>query len=188
VSPSWTAADSLCSLSSSATFTSLLQIIPQSPHLLLLIRIAPYPYNLLNVLLASSPLSLRSYTACTALSLCKLILHTWIGAGIHDLSQSYSHESPPPPPYNDDPDHQDIEYPGPWEDAQWDDTPRDDVKFYSTIVGIGMCIGLFFYLTRLAKQALERARMEQEDREGMLMDGEVEEGHLRLVSAGAEEQ
>ncbi|WWC91274.1 uncharacterized protein L201_006217 [Kwoniella dendrophila CBS 6074] len=79
-------------LSCSPTSSTLLSILSTHPHLLLLIRIAPYPYNLLNVILASSPtLSLRTYTACTALSLCKLVLHTWIGAGIHNLSESYGH-------------------------------------------------------------------------------------------------
>jgi len=188
------------SLSMSPTVASLLSIIPQSPHLLLLIRIAPYPYNLLNVLLASSPLSLRMYTGCTALSLCKLVLHTWIGAGIHDLSEAY-HAPPqqldgPPTEHSDQPDapngwhsrptggangaeghhwwhrpgsptaggggHPDgswREYP----DHYWNPDPqREDAQFYSTVIGIALCVGLFFYLTHLAKRALERARLEQE--------------------------
>lgn len=80
-------------LAGSPTAQTLLNIIPANPHLLLLIRIAPYPYNLLNVILASAPsLTLRTYTACTAFSLLKLVLHTWIGAGIHDLSATYVHD------------------------------------------------------------------------------------------------
>ncbi|WWC64089.1 uncharacterized protein I303_106696 [Kwoniella dejecticola CBS 10117] len=79
-------------LSCSQTSSTLLSLLSSHPHLLLLIRIAPYPYNLLNVILASSPsLSLKTYTACTALSLCKLVLHTWIGSGIHNLSEAYGH-------------------------------------------------------------------------------------------------
>ncbi|EIW65830.1 hypothetical protein TREMEDRAFT_35925 [Tremella mesenterica DSM 1558] len=135
------------SLQSSPTATSLLQIIPDNPHLLLLIRIAPYPYNLLNVILASSPsLTLFNYTACTALSLCKLVLHTWIGAGIHDLSSWHKR-----------PSHHDLHN---------DTMGRDDVKFYSTIVGVTMCLVLFVYLTHLAKRALARVQIEQELRQG----------------------
>ncbi|RXK37892.1 hypothetical protein M231_04891 [Tremella mesenterica] len=157
------------SLQSSPTATSLLQIIPDNPHLLLLIRIAPYPYNLLNVILASSPsLTLFNYTACTALSLCKLVLHTWIGAGIHDLSSW--HKRPP---------HHDLHSPHgprpwhhhrpPWSTghgSQDDTMGRDDVKFYSTIVGVTMCLVLFVYLTHLAKRALARVQIEQELRQG----------------------
>jgi hypothetical protein len=33
------------------------------------------------------------------------------------------------------------------------------------MIGIVLCVGLFFYLTHLAKRALERARLEQEERE-----------------------
>lgn len=128
-------------LSSSPTATSLLQIIPQHPHLLLLIRIAPYPYNLLNVVLASAPsLTLQTYTACTALSLCKLVLHTWIGAGIHDISAAYS--------------------------GQGDDS-KDDTKSVKAAVtwgGIVLCCVLFVYLTHMAKRAIKRAEDEHSHR------------------------
>jgi uncharacterized membrane protein YdjX (TVP38/TMEM64 family) len=131
-------------LASSPTATSLLQIIPQNPHLLLLIRIAPYPYNLLNVVLASAPsLSLQTYTACTALSLCKLVLHTWIGAGIHDRSAAYGagEEGAEPAPH--------------------DDAQHERVKAGVTWGGIVLCCILFVYLTHIAKRAIARAQEEQ---------------------------
>lgn len=132
------------SLASSPTATSLLQIIPQNPHLLLLIRIAPYPYNLLNVVLASAPsLSLQTYTACTALSLCKLVLHTWIGAGIRDLSAAYGGG----------------EEGG--DSAPHDDSRHERVKAGVTWGGIVLCCILFVYLTHIAKKAIARAQEAQ---------------------------
>ena len=135
----------IVSLQNSPMAISLLHIIPSNPHLLLLIRIAPYPYNLLNVILASSPaLTLRTYTGCTALSLCKLVLHTWIGAGLHSLSELHGTSDEP---------------------LSEEDQQRQDVRWYSTCFGVVLCISLFFYLTHLAKRALARAQVEHEARE-----------------------
>jgi uncharacterized membrane protein YdjX (TVP38/TMEM64 family) len=135
-----------CSLQNSPMAISLLHIIPSNPHLLLLIRIAPYPYNLLNVILASSPaLTLKTYTACTAVSLCKLVLHTWIGAGLHSLSELHGTTTDEP--------------------LSPEDQQRQDIRWYSTCFGVVLCISLFFYLTHLAKRALARAQVEHEARE-----------------------
>lgn len=134
-------------LASSPTATSLLQIIPQNPHLLLLIRIAPYPYNLLNVVLASAPsLSLQTYTFCTAISLCKLVLHTWIGAGIHNISDSY--HTPPDPSQ-------------PPPEATPEDLHHQRVKAGMTWGGIILCCVLFVYLTHIAKRAIAKAQDDQ---------------------------
>ncbi|WVQ93262.1 hypothetical protein IAU59_000328 [Kwoniella sp. CBS 9459] len=191
------------SLAHSPTSISILNILPSNPHLLLLIRIAPYPYNLLNVILASSPtLTLRTYTGCTAISLCKLVLHTWIGAGVHDLSASYGHggaaagdgsknvseglgddsgtdedESwphpfPPPSHHHPHPYHHVYGHGhGHGQGHPPMDSSREDVKAYSTWIGIFLCVGLFFYLTHLAKKALKKAQEEQEDRERAMREG-----------------
>ncbi|WVQ81420.1 hypothetical protein IAT38_003544 [Cryptococcus sp. DSM 104549] len=189
-------------LSSSPTSISILSILPKQPHLLLLIRVAPYPYNLLNVILASSPtLSLRTYTGCTAISLCKLVLHTWIGSGIHDLSASYgrSHGSVGVAP--SDGDSEDAYPGGTTGDAvkgQWPPFTHhhpthgahsasadgsdnsEDIRTVSTWAGIVLCVALFFYLTHIAKKAVAKAQMEQaeqdererEEREGLVAGGE----------------
>ncbi|KAK8843357.1 hypothetical protein IAR55_007014 [Kwoniella newhampshirensis] len=179
-------------LSSSPTSMSLLNIIPANPHLLLLIRIAPYPYNLLNVILASSPsLTLRTYTTCTAVSLCKLILHTWIGAGIHDLSKTYGGHS-----------HGTDDTQGEFVDGHWRNRPssdggdggsdgdREDVKTMMTWVGIGLCIVLFFYLTHLAKTAVRKAQEEQAERErnGLGILGNEEETMRFLCHEDGQEE
>ena len=43
-----------------------------------------------------------------------------------------------------------------------EDRHREDVKLWSTWIGIGLCVVLFFYITHLAKKALARAQAEQE--------------------------
>ncbi|OWT38600.1 cytoplasmic protein [Cryptococcus neoformans Bt1] len=166
-------------LASSSISMSLLHILPTHPHLLLLIRIAPYPYNLLNVILASSPtLTLQTYTGCTAVSLCKLVLHTWIGSGIHDLSESYGHGQSK---------GQEESKEGDGVDGQWPQDPdgvtgrpaqegdTQTAKTWTTWVGIVLCIVLFFYLMHFAKRAVKKAQAEQaemeererEEREGL---------------------
>jgi hypothetical protein len=181
----------MVSLSKSSTAQSLLSIIPANPHLLLLIRIAPYPYNLLNVILASAPsLTLRTYTACTAVSLLKLVLHTWIGAGIHDIA---SFGRPHKTPFDAQPDW-DGEGDRPWRPPHggghhgkhgfggqgWREAQRHrgQVRMYSTWVGIGLCVALFFYLTHLAKKALRKAQEEEalkREEEMILLSGSDED-------------
>ena len=167
---------------------SLLNIIPAKPHLLLLIRIAPYPYNLLNVILASSPsLSLTTYTGCTAISLLKVILHTWFGSGIHDISEMHrggsagqetgdgsthhhqngSHESMGHGGHGHGHGHTHGHAP----------SAHHDVKFYWTWGGLALCVGLFVYLHHVAKKALKRAQEEMAAEEGQATTGLVEVGH-----------
>ncbi len=50
-------------------------------------RVAPYPYNVMNVLLAGAEgMSMRVYGGVTALSLVKLLVHTWVGASLQSFS------------------------------------------------------------------------------------------------------
>ncbi len=46
-----------------------------------------------------------------------------------------------------------------WSEAE---RTREEVKLWSTWVGLGLCVVLFLYLTHLAKRALARAQSEQE--------------------------
>ncbi|KAI8988037.1 snare associated Golgi protein-domain-containing protein, partial [Mycotypha africana] len=48
--------------------------------LFLLIRLSPYPFNLLNVLFAATHLPLSYFAAGTAISLLKIALHVYVGA------------------------------------------------------------------------------------------------------------
>lgn len=172
------------SLSSSPTSMSLLNIIPAKPHLLLLIRIAPYPYNLLNVILASSPsLTLTTYTGCTAISLLKVILHTWFGSGIHDISEMHRGGPSPSEPVTGG-HHQhngshgtDGAMGAGGHTHGHPPSAHHDVKFYWTWGGLALCVGLFVYLHHVAKKALKRAQDELAAEEGQAVTGLVEVGH-----------
>ncbi|TYJ54068.1 hypothetical protein B9479_005254 [Cryptococcus floricola] len=176
------------SLAGSSISMSLLHVLPTHPHLLLLIRIAPYPYNLLNVILASSPtLTLQTYTGCTALALFKLVLHTWIGSGIHDLSKSYGHSQAEGGEGQEDGEGPEGQWPHHGSEGSGEDAlPAQDgetaaAKTWTTWVGIVLCVTLFFYLTYFAKQAVKRAQEEQDRQE----EGEREERQgLTCAEAG----
>lgn len=100
--------------------------IERKPSLLFLVRLAPYPYNVLNALLAATPtLEMKTYVICTALSLFKVIVHTSIGAGIRSFSthQAASDESG-------------------WSRV-W------------TTGGIMLCVVLFIYISWVARRAVD---------------------------------
>ncbi|KAJ7179286.1 hypothetical protein C8R46DRAFT_1073240 [Mycena filopes] len=68
-------------LESACTIRRVVRAVEKRPKLLFLVRLAPYPYNVMNCLLAASPtLTLKTYTICTAASLFKVIIHTSLGA------------------------------------------------------------------------------------------------------------
>ena len=74
-------------LARTAALQRVVRAVEKRPRLLLLIRVAPYPYNLLNVLLAAShTLRFSTYFACTALSLVKVLIHTSVGSSIHSFA------------------------------------------------------------------------------------------------------
>ncbi|KAF8450833.1 hypothetical protein L210DRAFT_3385245 [Boletus edulis BED1] len=100
--------------------------IERRPQLLFLVRLAPYPYNVMNVLLSATTLSMETYVMCTGLSLFKVIVHTSIGAGIRSFSA----------------DKHGKEKEGGWSRV-W------------TIAGIVLCLALFLYLSWVARRAVD---------------------------------
>ncbi|KAL7751908.1 Tlg2-vesicle protein [Sorochytrium milnesiophthora] len=54
---------------------------------LLLIRIAPYPYNIVNVLVATTRIPYRVYAAATAISLLKILIHIYLGASLTNFTE-----------------------------------------------------------------------------------------------------
>lgn len=100
--------------------------IERKPQLLFLVRLAPYPYNVMNVLLAATTLSMKTYVTCTGLSLFKVIIHTSIGAGIRSFSV-----------------HKD----GKEKEDGWS-------KVW-TVAGITLCVALFLYLSWVARRAVD---------------------------------
>ncbi|KAG0053086.1 hypothetical protein BGZ83_001678 [Gryganskiella cystojenkinii] len=54
--------------------------------LMILIRLAPYPFNVMNALLSATHIPLSTFTLATALSLSKLALHVYIGSTLSSLA------------------------------------------------------------------------------------------------------
>lgn len=129
-------------ISHSPSFKRILRAIEKRPSLLFLIRLAPYPYNVMNVLLASSPrLTFTTYTACTALSLFKVIIHTSIGASIHSFADYHMREG-----------------------AKDEDSGLSRAW---TIIGITLCLMLFMYLSWVARRAVD----ELDDEDDYMVSG-----------------
>lgn len=136
-----------------------------------MVRLAPYPYNVMNALLAASPtLTFKTYTVCTALSLFKVIIHTTIGASIHSFAGYHLHKTPGSP---DSP----IEGQDPNGDGA-DGVPASDddegalLGRVSAIIGIILCIAIFVYLSWVARKAVDE---ELEDDEMPAHDSEETE-------------
>ncbi|KZT72617.1 hypothetical protein DAEQUDRAFT_735995 [Daedalea quercina L-15889] len=130
-------------LSCTVTIKRVVRVVEKRPQLLFLIRLAPYPYNVMNCLLAAAPsLTFRTYFMCTAFSLFKLIIHTTIGASIHSFAEYHvkpgAHES------------------------------DNNLGRYSSIAGIALCIGVFIYISVITRRAVNE---ELEDDE-VTVDGE----------------
>lgn len=136
----------------------VVRAIEKRPKLLFLIRLAPYPYNVMNCLLAASPtLTWQTYAACTALSLFKLIIHTSIGSTIHSFADYHLKKAaaggagdpavPSAPGNGTDP-----ALPTPAPAAEGEASPLGRI---STIVGIVLCVSIFLYLSYVARKAVD---------------------------------
>jgi uncharacterized membrane protein YdjX (TVP38/TMEM64 family) len=122
-------------LASTHAIKRVVYAIEKRPKLLFLIRLAPYPYNVMNCLLAAAPtLTLRTYTLCTALSLFKVIVHTSLGASIHSFRDYLA-------------------------------VPSDGNAMATriwTIAGVALCVVIFVYLFIVARRAVDEELREDE--------------------------
>ncbi|KAF7981630.1 hypothetical protein HWV62_18420 [Athelia sp. TMB] len=145
-------------LSCTSNIKRVVRAIEKRPKLLFLIRLAPYPYNVMNCLLAASPhLTLRTYTICTALSLFKVIIHTMLGASMHSFStHDKVHES--------------------------DGAGADYVSQLWTGFGIALCVAIFIYLSYVARRAvddeLEEDALGAEEERVAFLAPQAEEGAM----------
>ncbi len=160
-------------LDRSGGLKKVIRAIEKQPRLLFLIRLAPYPYNLMNTLLASSSsLTLRTYTICTALALPKLLVHCGLGTSIKDFAT----------------------YKTGGADAEGDqDEGAKTAQRAKQIFGFGgviLCIGIFLYLLSVARRAVDElddddATYEQLDLLSDDEDGEHEEpGRSSTIPSG----
>ncbi|CBQ71606.1 conserved hypothetical protein [Sporisorium reilianum SRZ2] len=147
-------------LNKSGGLKKVVRAIEKQPKLLFLVRLAPYPYNLMNTLLASSPtLTLRTYVTCTALALPKLLIHTGLGTSIKNFAA-----------YNGAGEGQSKE------DAEASET-AEHVKKWAGLIGAGLCFGIMIYLLSVARRAVDE--LDDEGLDGydddVLYDDEGEE-------------
>lgn len=133
-------------LNKSGGLKKVVRAIEKQPKLLFLVRLAPYPYNLMNTLLASSPtLTMRTYVTCTALALPKLLIHTGLGTSIKNFAA-----------YNGAAEGQSRE------DAEASQT-AENVKKWAGLIGAGLCFGIMIYLLSVARRAVDDLDDEDED-------------------------
>ncbi|KAI0751382.1 hypothetical protein C8Q80DRAFT_1098216 [Daedaleopsis nitida] len=140
-------------LSCTLMIKRVVRAIENNPKLLFLIRLAPYPYNVMNCLLAASPsLTFRTYTLCTALSLPKLIIHTSIGSSIHSFASYHANKNS--------------------SDASNDDD-GNTLSQYSTIAGIVLCLTILVYLSYVTRKAVDEELQDEDAMEGAYAEERV---------------
>ncbi|KAG6911682.1 hypothetical protein DXG01_007932 [Tephrocybe rancida] len=148
-------------LSCTLTIRRVVHAVEKRPKLLFLIRLAPYPYNVMNCLLAAAPtLTLRTYTLCTGLSLFKVIIHTSMGSSIASFKDYHGKH-----PKKDDGAHE-------FSAAElW------------TILGIVLCTAILIYISIVARKAVhnelddDEPAVDAEERVGFLSAHDLETGH-----------
>ncbi|KAH9062092.1 hypothetical protein EDB87DRAFT_1609281 [Lactarius vividus] len=163
-------------LSNATSVKRVVRAIEKRPQLLFLIRLAPYPYNVMNCLLGASPtLTLRTYLLCTALSLFKVIIHTTLGSSIHSFARYHVQ----PQPQDAIPDGE----PGP-SPSDGDTGPEEEenpVGLYVKVAGIVLAVGVFIYISVVARKAIND---ELSGDEGEEMPAHTDEEALSFLSPG----
>ncbi|PWN38266.1 uncharacterized protein FA14DRAFT_24684 [Meira miltonrushii] len=177
-------------LNQSGGLKKVVRAIEKRPKLLFLVRLAPYPYNLMNTLLASSPtLTLKTYTMCTALALPKLLVHCGLGTTIKNFAAYNGAASSPGTNAKGEPligdDHANTDQAKASETAEL-------IKHIFGLVGVVLCVGIFLYLFSVARKAVDEELDEDElaadEYELMATDEEsadgLEEDELNIANAG----
>ncbi|KAG0056132.1 hypothetical protein BGZ83_006227 [Gryganskiella cystojenkinii] len=103
-------------------------------RLLVLIRLAPYPFNVMNALLSATHISLPTYALATAISLFKLTLHVYIGSTLSTLTNE-----------PDENDGDDPSNPGKKDHGK-------ALKIFVMVVSIFLGIGVGAYVWLVAKR------------------------------------
>jgi len=157
-------------LHSTSTIKRVVSAIERRPTLLFLVRLAPYPYNVMNCLLAASPsLTFKTYTLCTAASLLKVIVHTSLGAGIRSF-KDYHVVAP-------------EKKPG---DVQEEET--DKMAKVWTIVGVVLCVAIFVYITIVARRAVDDELRDSDEDKNVPSSAPIASSSRRLRDVAREEE
>lgn len=130
-------------LTHTGSLKRVVRAIERRPRLLFLVRLAPYPYNLLNTLLASSHvLTFSTYMGCTALALPKLLVHTSVGASLESFAGYQTERAPSGA-------------------GSTGGAPAHGGSQASTLhrvassVGVLLCVGIFVYLCYMTRCAVD---------------------------------
>ena len=176
------------------TFARTVRAISRNPKLLFLVRLAPYPYNMMNVLLAACPgLRWRTYIGCTAFSLLKVVVHTSIGSGIRSFKGYYGVDGDTAGNGGSKGAH--PHRPGGGGGGHID-TPSEmrsrNIAKWSTIIGVVLCVLILVYLGHVTRKAVD---VELEDEEGgevshtvLPMHNRRHSGHERGTESSSDER
>jgi uncharacterized membrane protein YdjX (TVP38/TMEM64 family) len=159
-------------LACAPTIKRIVRAIEKRPKLLFMVRLAPYPYNVMNALLAASPtLTLRTYTVCTALSLFKVVIHTTIGASIHSFAGYHLHK------------------PTSEGEAPAEEEETSTLGRISAFAGIALCIAIIIYLSWVARKAVDEeleddeAAGAEESQRFLTSDEDLERGRSAMAQS-----
>ncbi|KAI7871268.1 snare associated Golgi protein-domain-containing protein, partial [Spinellus fusiger] len=109
--------------------------------LFVLIRLSPYPFNLLNVMFAATNISFTHFALGTALTLTKIGLHIYIGANLTSFAKHVLGE----------------------EDEITDEERKADiVRYIAAIIGSVLAFGVMSYVYVVAKRAVKEVNDETE--------------------------
>ncbi|KAI8066178.1 snare associated Golgi protein-domain-containing protein [Thamnidium elegans] len=128
--------------------------------LFILIRLSPYPFNLLNVVFAATNISLFHFAAGTALTLLKIALHVYIGANLTSLAKHILGEE---------------------EDLTEDEIRVEKLKSFAMVVGTIITFIGMAYIYRVAKAAIKEANLDQPEHFLPPRDDEEEGVSLTLL-------
>lgn len=125
-----------------------------------MIRLSPYPFNLLNVLFAATNISLFHFVAGTALTLLKIALHVYIGANLTSLAKHILGEE---------------------EDLTEDEIRVEKLRNIAMVLGSILAFVGMGYIYRITKAAVREANMEQQLEHHFLPPGDEEEEEMGLT-------
>ncbi|KAI9274378.1 snare associated Golgi protein-domain-containing protein [Phascolomyces articulosus] len=129
--------------------------------LFLLIRISPYPFNILNVLFAATDISLKDFALGTAISLTKIALHIYIGSSFTSFAKRI---------LGDDSDLTD------------DERTAETIRIVSAIAGSILSFGVMIYIYIITKRAVAQINNNEEtDAESMAFLNRNEPDNSSLV-------
>jgi cbb3-type cytochrome oxidase subunit 3 len=123
----------------------------------LLIRLSPYPFNLLNVLFAATDIKLSHFAAGTALSLSKIALHVYIGANLTSFAKHVLGED---------------------EDMTEDQLRVEKIRYIAIVFFSIVAFGVMAYLYRVAKAAVAETNNLDEEQMSFLNHHDEEVGFL----------